>query len=116
MKIPDQIDEAQLLARIDRAFDFGVGQLAKMLPKWPNNASVLYALALLAKRQGRWSDSRSYFERTMLLDPLSPDVRIDYAAYAFDLDGHCLELYYYMEQVGWDSAVRPASQRIDVAT
>lgn len=25
---------------------------------------------------------------------------IDYAAYAFDPDGHCVELYYYMEQVG----------------
>ncbi|HKQ05174.1 MAG TPA: glycoside hydrolase family 88 protein [Blastocatellia bacterium] len=37
MKIPDQIDEPRLLARIERAFDFGVGQLAKMLPKWPAN-------------------------------------------------------------------------------
>jgi hypothetical protein len=27
---------------------------------------------------------------------------IDYSAYAFDPDGHCLELYYYVEQVGWD--------------
>jgi len=36
---------------------------------------------------------------------------IDYAAYAFDPDGHCLELYYNMEQVGWDGTVRPASQR-----
>src|SRR5205807_9108565 len=26
---------------------------------------------------------------------------IDYAAYAFDPDGHCLELYYYMEQLRW---------------
>jgi catechol 2,3-dioxygenase-like lactoylglutathione lyase family enzyme len=36
---------------------------------------------------------------------------IDYAAYAFDPDGHCLELYYYMEQVGWDGQVRLQSQR-----
>jgi catechol 2,3-dioxygenase-like lactoylglutathione lyase family enzyme len=36
---------------------------------------------------------------------------IDYAAYAFDPDGHCIELYYYMEQVGWDGRVRPASER-----
>ena len=39
---------------------------------------------------------------------------IDYAAYAFDPDGHCMELYYYMEQVGWDGAVRPASTRRQV--
>src|SRR2546423_9996720 len=37
MKIPGQPNEARLLARIERAFDFGVGQLARMLPKWPAN-------------------------------------------------------------------------------
>ena len=36
---------------------------------------------------------------------------IDYSAFAIDPDGHCVQLYYYMEQVGWDGAVRPASQR-----
>ena len=37
MRIPDNVDEARLLARIERAFHFGVGQLEKMLPKWPAN-------------------------------------------------------------------------------
>ncbi len=36
---------------------------------------------------------------------------IDYAAYAFDPDGHCLELYYSMEQVGWDGKPRPPELR-----
>lgn len=36
---------------------------------------------------------------------------IDYAAYAFDPDGHCLELYYDMEQVGWDGKPRPKELR-----
>ena len=36
---------------------------------------------------------------------------IDYAAYAFDPDGHCIELYYYMEQVGWDGRPRPKELR-----
>jgi catechol 2,3-dioxygenase-like lactoylglutathione lyase family enzyme len=31
---------------------------------------------------------------------------IDYSAYAIDPDGHCLQLYYYMEQVGWDGRPR----------
>ena len=35
---------------------------------------------------------------------------IDYAAYAFDPDGHCLELYYSMEQIGWDG--RPRRQEL----
>jgi catechol 2,3-dioxygenase-like lactoylglutathione lyase family enzyme len=36
---------------------------------------------------------------------------IDYAAYAFDPDGHCLELYHQMEQVGWNGHVRPRALR-----
>jgi catechol 2,3-dioxygenase-like lactoylglutathione lyase family enzyme len=49
-------------------------------------------------------------------DTIRPELHpgIDYAAYAFDPDGHCLELYYYMEQVGWDGTVRPASARRQV--
>ena len=46
-------------------------------------------------------------------DVVPPELHpgIDYAAYAFDPDGHCLELYYYMEQVGWNGEVRPPSLR-----
>ncbi len=36
---------------------------------------------------------------------------IDYAAYAFDPDGHCIELYCAMEQLGWDGRPRPAHLR-----
>jgi catechol 2,3-dioxygenase-like lactoylglutathione lyase family enzyme len=36
---------------------------------------------------------------------------IDYAAWAFDPEGHCIQLYYYMEQVGWDGRTRSASER-----
>lgn len=40
---------------------------------------------------------------------LSPG--IDYSAFAVDPDGHAIQLYYYMEQVGWDGRSRPAAQR-----
>lgn len=44
------------------------------------------------------------------LDPaLSPGV--DYCAFAIDPDGHAIQLYYYMEQLGWDGKPRPAAQR-----
>jgi catechol 2,3-dioxygenase-like lactoylglutathione lyase family enzyme len=36
---------------------------------------------------------------------------IDYAAFVHDPDGHCIQLYYYMEQIGWDGRVRPAGER-----
>jgi len=36
---------------------------------------------------------------------------IDYAAHALDPDGHVIQLYYYMEQVGWDGKPRPKELR-----
>jgi hypothetical protein len=44
---------------------------------------------------------------------LPPALRpgIDYAACVIDPDGHALELYYYMEQIGWDGRVRGSASR-----
>jgi len=50
------------------------------------------------------------------IDAIPPELYpgIDYSAFALDPDGHCIQLYYYMEQVGWDGRVRPASERRQV--
>jgi catechol 2,3-dioxygenase-like lactoylglutathione lyase family enzyme len=40
---------------------------------------------------------------------LSPG--IDYSAFVLDPDGHAIQLYYYMEQIGWDGRPRPAESR-----
>ena len=40
---------------------------------------------------------------------------VDYAAYLLDPEGNALELYYYMEQIGWDGRARPAELRRPVA-
>ena len=39
---------------------------------------------------------------------------IDYAAHVLDPDGHCIQLYCYMEQIGWDGRPRPKEQRRNV--
>jgi catechol 2,3-dioxygenase-like lactoylglutathione lyase family enzyme len=36
---------------------------------------------------------------------------IDYAVHVRDPEGHCVQLYYYMEQIGWDGKPRPAHLR-----
>jgi catechol 2,3-dioxygenase-like lactoylglutathione lyase family enzyme len=48
-----------------------------------------------------------------LIDRIPPELYpgIDYSAFALDPDGHCIQLYYYMEQIGWDGRVRPAAER-----
>jgi catechol 2,3-dioxygenase-like lactoylglutathione lyase family enzyme len=40
---------------------------------------------------------------------LSPGV--DYAAYVSDPDGHAVQLYFQMDQIGWDGKPRPAASR-----
>ena len=44
-----------------------------------------------------------------MLDSLPPELSLgmDYVAYALDPDGHCIQLYYYMEQIGWDGQPPP---------
>ena len=39
---------------------------------------------------------------------------IDYSAFVIDPDGQLIQLYAYMEQVGWDGKPRLASERRDV--
>ncbi|MGH7089463.1 MAG: VOC family protein, partial [Stellaceae bacterium] len=36
---------------------------------------------------------------------------IDYSAFALDPEGHAIQLYYYMEQIGWDGRPRPNAAR-----
>jgi catechol 2,3-dioxygenase-like lactoylglutathione lyase family enzyme len=52
------------------------------------------------------------------IDSIPPELYpgTDYSAFALDPDGHCIQLYYYMEQVGWDGRVRKPSERRQVSS
>jgi catechol 2,3-dioxygenase-like lactoylglutathione lyase family enzyme len=52
------------------------------------------------------------------VDSIAPELYpgIDYSAFALDPDGHCIQIYYYMEQVGWDGRVRPQSARRQITS
>ena len=52
-------------------------------------------------------------ERAVEIVHLPPELSpgIDYSAFAIDPDGHAIQLYYYMEQIGWDGKPRKASER-----
>lgn len=52
------------------------------------------------------------FTVTQLPAALHPG--IDYAACVRDPDGHTVQLYYYMEQIGWNGSPRPSSLRPEV--
>jgi TolB-like protein/Tfp pilus assembly protein PilF len=57
------------------------GRVSKMLP---NNSEVLYALAAIARSEGHWDESISYWERGLALNPrntaLLTEVAFTYAA------------------------------------
>jgi catechol 2,3-dioxygenase-like lactoylglutathione lyase family enzyme len=58
--------------------------------------------------------ARSFLEeRGVKLIDLPQEIHpgIDYVLHAVDPDGHLIQLYYYMEQVGWDGSVRSPEQR-----
>jgi catechol 2,3-dioxygenase-like lactoylglutathione lyase family enzyme len=52
-------------------------------------------------------------DRGVTIKHLPPELfpGIDYCAFALDPDGHAIQLYYYMEQIGWDGRPRPAALR-----
>ncbi len=52
-------------------------------------------------------------ERGVEIRKLPPELfpGMDYTAFAIDPDGHAIQLYTYMEQIGWDGRPRPADLR-----
>jgi len=78
----------------------------------PHTSSMSLGLQLANYRQLR--DAVNFFaQRGARFAEVPPELYpgIDYAAHVLDPDGHCIKLYYYMEQVGWDGKPRPKELR-----
>ena len=70
---------------------------------------VLRERAADAERLRRLPDETfADFQEAGLFRALQPK---RYGGCELDPDGHCIQLYYYMEQIGWDGRVRPAVER-----
>jgi catechol 2,3-dioxygenase-like lactoylglutathione lyase family enzyme len=78
----------------------------------PHTTCMCFGLQLANYRQLR--DAVSFLRKQgVRFANVPPELYpgIDYAAFALDPDGHCLMLYYYIEQVGWDGKPRPNDLR-----
>lgn len=77
-----------------------------------HTTSMAFGLQLANYRQLRAAVEflRAHGARTIALPPeLHPGM--DYCAHVLDPDGHCLQLYHEMEQIGWDGRPRPKELR-----
>ena len=88
--------------------------LRQQLGLSPHTTCASFGIQVANYRQLRQAvaflrDSGVRVETQLMPPELYPG--IDYAAYAFDPDGHAIQIYYYMEQVGWDGRPRKASER-----
>ena len=62
---------------VERDYNAATRRFEQLLGKWPNNSEILEALGLILRRQGQWDQSKTYLDRAITLDPLSPAVRQD---------------------------------------
>jgi catechol 2,3-dioxygenase-like lactoylglutathione lyase family enzyme len=88
-------------------------ELRKTLGLRPDTTCMSFGVELGSYAQLRAAVKFLNERGCTLIDSIPPELYpgIDYSAFALDPDGHCIQLYYYMEQVGWDGRVRPASER-----
>lgn len=87
-------------------------ELRQVLGLSDHSTCMSFGLQLANYRQLR--DARGFLEEhgVKFIDlPVELYPGMDYVAHALDPNGHVIQLYYYMEQVGWDGRPRPASER-----
>jgi catechol 2,3-dioxygenase-like lactoylglutathione lyase family enzyme len=86
--------------------------LREVLGLSPHTTCMAFGLQVATYQQLR--DAVGFLrDRGARVVDLPPELHpgIDYAAHVVDPDGHALQLYYYMEQLGWDGRPRPRKER-----
>ena len=77
--------------------------------------SMCAALGLQVANYRQLRDALSFLRDhgVKITEIIPPELHpgIDYAAHLFDPDGHCIQLYFSMEQIGWDGKPRPKELR-----
>jgi catechol 2,3-dioxygenase-like lactoylglutathione lyase family enzyme len=88
-------------------------ELRGMLGLRESSTCMSFGVELGSYRQLREAVAFLKSRDVTFVDSIPPELYpgVDYSAFALDPDGHCIQLYYYMEQVGWDGRVRPQSAR-----
>jgi catechol 2,3-dioxygenase-like lactoylglutathione lyase family enzyme len=88
-------------------------ELRRLLGLSEHSTCMSFGVELGSYKQLRESIGFLKSHSVRFVDAIPPELYpgIDYSAFALDPDGHCIQLYYYMEQIGWDGRVRPASER-----
>jgi catechol-2,3-dioxygenase len=84
-----------------------------------NPATTLMSVGMQVATYRQLRDAIAFMRERGLqfIDRIPSDLHpgIDYAAHAVGFDGHCIQLYHSMEQIGWDGRPRPAAERPRVA-
>jgi catechol 2,3-dioxygenase-like lactoylglutathione lyase family enzyme len=78
----------------------------------PDSICMAYGMQVASYRQLK--DAVAFLEErgvTIKYPPPELFPGIDYSAFALDPEGNAIQLYYYMEQIGWDGRPRPAQAR-----
>ena len=76
--------------------------------------TTLFSIGMQVADYQQLKDALAFLEgRKTQIRKLPPELfpGVDYTAFAVDPDGHLVQLYYYMETIGWDGRPRPQEQR-----
>jgi catechol 2,3-dioxygenase-like lactoylglutathione lyase family enzyme len=88
-------------------------ELRSVLGLRPDSSCMSFGVELGSYAQLRAAVDFLKRRGVTFIDAIPPELYagIDYSVFALDPDGHCIQLYYYMEQIGWDGRVRPTAER-----